>query len=108
MSLLPCPFCGSPALPCEEPSYSNGRVTFSIGCSQEGCFAYDMVGAPYPRRSEAAEAWNKRVGLGTFHLSSGGKPDEPVYTRRDVEALIGVALAVANHRKADNASGTPT
>lgn len=98
MTPLPCPFCGSPASVCEEQSYSDKRVTFSVGCSQEGCFAYDLVGAPYPRRSDAVEAWNKRVGIDDVHLSSGGKPDEPIYTRRDVAALIAVALAASKQR----------
>jgi hypothetical protein len=29
-----------------------------------------------------------------FHFSSGGKPDEPTYTRNDVMALVSVGLAV--------------
>jgi len=29
-----------------------------------------------------------------FHLSSGGQPDTPRYTRLDVSALVGLALAV--------------
>jgi hypothetical protein len=45
-------------------------------------------------RHDMQKAWMARAKLFPMvHLSSGGKPDEPIYTRRDVEALIAVALA---------------
>lgn len=47
-------------------------------------------------RNDMREAWMARATLFPMvHLSSGGKPDDPIYTRRDVEAMISVALAAA-------------
>ena len=47
-------------------------------------------------RRDMHKAWMARAKLlPMVHLSSGGKPDDPIYTRRDVEALISVALASA-------------
>ena len=34
-----------------------------------------------------------------FHLSSGGKPDEPTWTRNDVMALVSVGMAVGKMQR---------
>ncbi len=59
--LKSCPFCGGPAA-LEEVDHS-GYVAWSVGCNNQDvdCIAYQML-ATFTRKSEAAEAWNKRVG----------------------------------------------
>ena len=63
--LKPCPFCGGPAdfEECAQGS-STGvySCTWSVGCQNqnEDCIAYQLL-AHYNRKSEAAEAWNKRA-----------------------------------------------
>ena len=49
------------------------------------------------RREADADAY-VRLNEMHVHLSSGGKPDTPQYTRADVQALIAVALAVPKQR----------
>ena len=63
--LLPCPFCGGPAQFEEMPQGSSTKVlscTWSVGCanSEIDCIGYMLV-AHYNRKSEAADAWNKRA-----------------------------------------------
>jgi hypothetical protein len=60
--LLPCPFCGG-AADFEEVKPMGGDFTYwSVGCqsSESDCIGYQML-AHYNRKSEAAEAWNKRA-----------------------------------------------
>lgn len=63
--LLPCPFCGGPATFEECAQGSSVKVnscTWSVGCAntEVDCIAYQMT-ASFNRKSEAAEAWNKRA-----------------------------------------------
>lgn len=63
--LLPCPFCGGPAAFEECPQGSSTKVdscTWSVGCAntEVDCIAFQMM-ASFDRKSEAAEAWNKRA-----------------------------------------------
>jgi hypothetical protein len=60
--LLPCPFCGGEAQLEEIDSRSSktGAVAFSAGCHNEGCIGYQSM-STYARRTEAANAWNKRT-----------------------------------------------
>ncbi len=65
IQLLPCPFCGGPATFEECVQGSSIRpdsCTWSVGCANEkiDCIGYQML-AHYDRKSEAAEAWNRRV-----------------------------------------------
>jgi hypothetical protein len=57
-NLKPCPFCGANAdIDCD----SAGNDEYMIGCGGGTCPVYVVVG-PYPKLSEAAEAWNHRAG----------------------------------------------
>jgi hypothetical protein len=60
--LLPCPFCGGPAMFEDITSTKFDRTTWSVGCGNgdEDCIGYQML-AHFSRKSEAAEAWNKRA-----------------------------------------------
>lgn len=63
--LKPCPFCGGPA-DFEECAQSSSTAvtscTWSVGCQndKEDCIGYQLM-ASFNRKSEAAEAWNKRA-----------------------------------------------
>lgn len=65
ITLLPCPFCGGPAVfeECAQGSSVNPKsATWSVGCGNTkiDCIAYQML-ATFSRKTEAAEAWNKRA-----------------------------------------------
>lgn len=62
MKLLPCPFCGGEAdFECIA-SPDSLTCTWSVGCQNvdEDCIGYQVL-AHFSRKSEAAEAWNKRA-----------------------------------------------
>ena len=42
-----------------------------------------------------------------FHLSSGGKPDEPTWTRNDVMALVSVGMAVGKMQRDPTTADKP-
>lgn len=59
--LLPCPYCGG------EASFENDNGQWSVGCDDkdgEGieavCMGYQSL-TVFPRKSEAAAAWNRRA-----------------------------------------------
>lgn len=72
MTLKPCPFCGGEAM-IEEIRGARGPdvIRWSAGCkSSEGkteghaCIGYMSV-MTYPRRTDAANAWNTRAEVST-------------------------------------------
>src|SRR6185369_17890646 len=59
LQLLPCPFCGGDALYEQDRSDGPRSLRWSAGCRVETCMGY--MGPTFPRRKDAAEAWNKRA-----------------------------------------------
>lgn len=60
--ILPCPFCGSPAVLEELPSGLTKEASFSVGCdskSEGACMGYQSL-TTFSRRSDAINAWNRR------------------------------------------------
>ncbi len=57
--LKPCPFCGGDALYEQDRSESPKNLRWSAGCRVETCMGY--MGPTFPRRKDAAEAWNRRA-----------------------------------------------
>lgn len=56
--LLPCPFCGGKAI-----VVLNARNKYTVKCTNAQCEAM-LYCKGYNKRSEAAEAWNRRTGNG--------------------------------------------
>lgn len=66
--LLPCPFCGGRAGFESAPAGHSVDLqsgVWSVGCMNDkvDCHGYQML-ATYARKSEAAKAWNTRMGVG--------------------------------------------
>lgn len=94
-----------------EAAWANCRVVF-YPRMDDPRGDYPLEHAPAAGKDMRAAIENRLreliVAAPDVHLSSGGKRDEPIYTRRDVGALIAVALAAAHHRRpADKPEGTP-
>ena len=66
LPLLPCPFCGGPAVMEEVEAKSIGESRWSVGCSEQRvvfaeCMGYQSL-TTFDRKIEAANAWNTRDG----------------------------------------------
>jgi hypothetical protein len=59
----------------------------------------DLVCGSAARLIERLQQQLQRINDLSVHLSSGGKPDEPAYTRADVHALIGVIRALEEQKR---------
>ncbi len=61
-TLLPCPFCGGPAVFEEVTPTKYPRTTWSVSCGniKEDCIAGQIL-MTFSRKEEAADAWNKRA-----------------------------------------------
>ena len=57
--LLPCPFCGGPALIENVKGKAVDELRRSAGCDNEECHGY-MSMQTYPRIADAVKAWNTR------------------------------------------------
>lgn len=105
--LLPCPFCGGKETQIRPNRYWTGMRSQVISVEirhwcdepQKGVGG-SAITMRAKTEDEAVAKWNERAGLGEVHLSSGGKPDTPIYTRRDVAALVEIALAAKATRTA--------
>ena len=64
MSLLPCPFCGGPALGVDHPPHQHYFVKMP---PHPGSYTIECVkcnaGIIFPTKAEAVEVWNKRHGI---------------------------------------------
>jgi hypothetical protein len=59
IDLKPCPFCSGQAIFEQIKGAVGDEIRWSVGCRTDICIAFQMM-ANYPRRSDAAAAWNKR------------------------------------------------
>ena len=63
--LLPCPFCGGPAVleEVDGPTVDPKVVSFTVGCNatdEAECMGYQSL-TTFARRSDAIKAWNRRA-----------------------------------------------
>jgi hypothetical protein len=60
-TLLPCPFCGSPARFNESATYGRGEGYIYIECSNKACREGDVVEGKFKDAREIVAAhWNRR------------------------------------------------
>lgn len=59
-ALKPCPFCGGKAHVLSEKTHNGGRK-FRVGCYDPCCSGAAFEGAVFFDKSEAVDAWNRRV-----------------------------------------------
>ena len=66
--LLPCPFCGAPAVVVQNDTYSGCQV----GCSVD-CEASPYICRPLGQHEEAKRVWNTRAGRDALCLKCAEK-----------------------------------
>lgn len=105
--LIPCPFCSGGITQVRENTYWTGMrseitsVEVMHWCEEpQNGVRGSSVTMRAKTEAEAKDKWNTRMGLDYFHLGSGGKdPEEKRYSKRDVEFLVSVCLAMEKAKK---------
>lgn len=97
LNLLPCPFCGSPAY---FEQIGGEHATWSVGCLDENCMGFQSM-ARFPRKTDAAHAWNIRRGdVGALVFDGNGR----LRSMEEIEAaVISAALGLFKGSKTDAA-----